>query len=78
MAKKTKAKQPTVMIRITREFTERLDRAVTAFAQQEREQGRARKIGRATIVYEAMRRGLPLLEHEVHVPEAVHAAQETF
>ena len=65
------------MLRITSEFTERLDRAVTALSRQEREQGRARKIGRATVVYEAMKRGLPLLETEVGA-EPAPASEERF
>jgi len=66
--------EATVMLRITGEFTQRLDRAVTALSTQERAQGRARKIGRATVVYEAMKRGLPLLELEVGAAEAPVAA----
>jgi len=52
----------TVMIRITKEFRDRLDTTAVALATQERAFGRARKVGRATVVYEAMRIGLPLLE----------------
>lgn len=59
--------EATVMLRITREFTERLDRAATGLASKERAFGRARKVGRATVVYEAMVLGLPLLEKSVDV-----------
>lgn len=55
----------TVMLRITREFRLRLDEAAKLLALHERAFGRARKVGRATVVYEAMRRGLPILEVEL-------------
>lgn len=61
--------ETTVMLRITGEYTSRLDKAVIGLSRQERAQGRARKIGRATIVYEAMLRGLPLLEQEMAASE---------
>lgn len=64
-----KSYEATVMLRITKELTDRLDRAVVALSQRERGQGRARRIGRATIVYEAMKLGLPRLEKEVGVEE---------
>lgn len=57
--------EATVMLRITSEFTERLDRAADLLATKERAFGRARKVGRATVVYEAMVLGLPLLEKDV-------------
>ena len=60
--------EATVMLRITSEFTERLDKAVESLTRTERAQGRARKIGRATIVHEAMKRGLPILEAEINPP----------
>lgn len=65
------------MLRITSEFTERLDRAVELLTRAERAQGRARKIGRATIVHEAMKRGLPLLEDEIK-PAAEPDNKESF
>ena len=52
----------TVMIRITKEFRERLDGTAADLVSLERAFGRARKVGRATVVYEAMKLGLPLLE----------------
>lgn len=58
----------TVMLRITRDFRLRLDDVVKLLANHERAFGRARKVGRATVVYEAMRRGLPLLENELDAP----------
>ena len=54
-----------VMLRLTSEFTERLDKVVAPLLQRERDNGRARKVGRATVVYEAMVRGLPMLETEM-------------
>lgn len=69
--------EATVMLRITSEFTERLDRAVAALTLTERAQGRARKIGRATIVHEAMKRGLPILEDEIK-PAPEPADKESF
>jgi hypothetical protein len=59
----------TVMIRITKEFRDRLDGTATALAAKERAFGRARKVGRATVVYEAMRLGLPLLEKQLELPD---------
>lgn len=60
--RKSDTYETTVMLRITSEFTKRLDAAADALATKEREFGRARKVGRATVVYEAMVLGLPLLE----------------
>lgn len=63
---KSETYDATVMIRITKEFRDRLDGTATALAAKERAFGRARKVGRATVVFEAMRLGLPLLEAKLH------------
>jgi hypothetical protein len=65
VSKNVETYDATVMLRITREFRLRLDDAAKLLALHERAFGRARKVGRATVVYEAMRRGLPLLETEL-------------
>jgi hypothetical protein len=70
-APKRETYEATVMLRITSEFTERLDRAADLLATKERAFGRARKVGRATVVYEAMVLGLPLLEKDVSVKKGV-------
>lgn len=69
--------ESTVMLRMTAEFTERLDKAVVAMAKKERGQGRARKVGRATIVHEAMKIGLPLLEEALKIRRNSESHDET-
>jgi hypothetical protein len=62
--------EATVMLRVTSEFKSRLDKAATQLAERERKFGRARKVGRATVVYEAMRIGLPELEQDLGITDS--------
>ena len=65
--------EATVMLRITKKLTTRLDTAKAAMEIRESDQGRGRKIGRATIIYEAALRGMKLLEKELFTYPAVAA-----
>lgn len=74
--KKEKTYATTVMLRITGPFASRLERVKEALAQDERDHGRARKIGRATVVHQAMLIGLPQLEASLGIPSPDAPAAE--
>jgi hypothetical protein len=59
---RTDSKPAVVMFRITSELVETLNRLATKLVKQDRKDDRARRVGRATVMFEAMMVGLPLLE----------------